>query len=84
MYRIPGVELYALVVFEAFSVAGVLVYSTTGLTQICAALGKRHPRQDEELQFTRRNFAAIREDPVRFRQLGMRVWLPPLEFPTAT
>lgn len=84
VHRIPGVELYALVMFEAFAVTGVLVLQTTDLAEICAALGKRHPRQDETLQFTRRNFWTIRDDPDRFRQLGMRVWLPPLEFASET
>jgi hypothetical protein len=79
VHLIPGVPLYALVLFEAFEVTGVLVFPTTDLTEICAALGKRHPRQDETLQFTRRNFSAIRDDPQRFRRLGLRIWLPPLE-----
>jgi hypothetical protein len=78
VYRIPGVELYALVLFEAFGVAGVLVFPTDGLAAICAALGKRHPNHDEQLQFTRSNWWAIRDDADRFRGLGMRVWLPPL------
>lgn len=81
VYRIPGVELYALVVFEAFAVVGVLVFPTDDLTAICAALGKHHPHQDETLQFTHSNFAAIRDDPARFTRLGMQVWLPPLDLP---
>ena len=32
---------------------------------LCQALGKRHPRQNETLQFTRRNFWTIRSDPDR-------------------
>ncbi|MFI7493064.1 hypothetical protein ACIBXA_32300 [Micromonospora echinaurantiaca] len=77
--RILGVELYALVLFEAFVVAGALVFPTDELAPICAALGKRHPRQDGELQFTRRNWWAIRDHPERYHRLGMRVWLPPLD-----
>ena len=84
VHRIPDVELYALVMFEAFAVTGVLVFPITNLTGICAALGKRHPGQDETLQLTRRNFWTIRDDPDRFRRLGMRVWLSPFEFASAT
>jgi hypothetical protein len=84
VHRIPGVELYALVLFEAFAVAGVLVFPTLDLAAICAALGKRHPRQDETLQFTRRNFWTICDDPGRFIRLGVQLWLPPLDFSPAT
>jgi hypothetical protein len=77
VYRIQGVELYALVLFEAFTAVGVLVFPMDLLSPICAALGKRHPRQDEQLQFTRRNWWAIRDNSDRFRDLGVRVWLPP-------
>jgi hypothetical protein len=74
--RIPGVELYALVLFEAFTAVGVLVFPTADLAAICAALGKRHPRQEATLQFTRRNFRTIRDNPARFQELGIRIWLP--------
>lgn len=80
---IPGVELYALALFEAFEPVGIVVFPTAGLAPICAALGKRHPRQDEQLQFTRRNWWAIRDDPDLYRRLGCRVWLPPLCEPRA-
>ena len=56
----------------------VLVFPLDNLARICAALGKRHPRQNKSLQFTRRNLQAIRDDPDRFRGFGMRVWLPSL------
>jgi hypothetical protein len=78
VHRIPGVDLYALVVFQQFAIVGVLVFPTGGLSGICAALGKRHPRRDEQLQFTRQNWWAIRNDVQRFRALGMQIWLPPL------
>jgi hypothetical protein len=78
VHRIPGVDWYTLVLLEAFTVVGVLAFPTDGLAAICQALGKRHPRQEETLQFTRRNWWMIRDDPNRFRVLGMHVWLPPL------
>jgi hypothetical protein len=77
VYRIPGVRLYALVLFEAFAVVGMLVFPTDALVPICAALRKRHPAQEEQLLFTRRNWWAIRDEPDRFTLLGMRIWLPP-------
>lgn len=61
--------------FETFVVVGILVFPLDGLEPICAALGKRHPHQDQQLQFTRRNWWAIRDDPERFQALGMRLWL---------
>lgn len=77
--RIPGVPLNALVLFENFVIVGVLVFPTDNLARICAALGKRHGRQHETLQFTRRNWHTVRSDAPRFRKLGMRVWLPPID-----
>lgn len=68
-----GVDLYALVIFEAFVVVGVLVFPTNRLESICRELGKHHPRQAEELQLTRSNWWTIRDNPERFRNLGMRV-----------
>ncbi|MGW2698562.1 hypothetical protein [Streptomyces sp. NPDC001340] len=73
---IPGVVWYTLVIYEGFDVTGVLAFPPD-LTAICSALGKRHPDQSATLQFTRRNWSTIRQDPNAFRQLGMRFWLPP-------
>jgi hypothetical protein len=76
VHRLPGVDWYALVLFENFAPVGVVAFPPD-LTAVCGALGKRHPRQDEELQFTRRNWLAIRDDPDRFVCLGVRLWLEP-------
>lgn len=73
---LPGVEWYALVIIEGFQVSGVAAFSPT-LGPVCRALGKQHGGQDSTLQFGRRNWLAIRDAPDRFRDLGMRVWLPP-------
>lgn len=73
---LPGVDRYALVVIEDFTVAGVVAFPSE-LAPVCAALGKRHPRQDVELQFTRVNWLAVRDDPERFGAVGVQVWLPP-------
>lgn len=54
----------------------VLVFPTS-LTAIGAALGKAHPGQDLNLRLTRANYLMIRDDPHRFWQLGMQVWLAP-------
>ena len=47
------------------------------LGPVCHALGKQHGDQNTTLQFGRRNWLAVRDHPDRFRDLGMRVWLPP-------
>ncbi|WP_229403324.1 hypothetical protein [Micromonospora okii] len=75
--RLPNVEWYALVLFEAFTLQGVLALPTAELAPIGAALGKRHPRQDEMLRFTHRNWCTIRGHPERFREMGVRVWRSP-------
>ncbi|MBG0565383.1 hypothetical protein [Actinoplanes aureus] len=75
VYVIDDVPYYALVIFEAFRVAGVLVFPTARLAVIGAALGKKHPRTDEQLQLTRRTWQTIRDDTAQFHGLGMRIWL---------
>lgn len=72
----PGVDWYALVIFESFRVCGVAAFPSM-LGPVCGALGKRHGHQGETLQFGRRNWETIRDHPGRFRELGMRIWLPP-------
>ena len=69
-----GVDWYAVVMIEDFAVTGVIAFPPD-LTDVCKALGKKHPRQDVELQFTRVNWLAIRKDPERFRALGLQIWL---------
>ncbi|MFB7293635.1 hypothetical protein [Actinacidiphila glaucinigra] len=76
VHRLPGVDWYVLVLFEAFEVVGAVGFPPD-LTAICAALGKQHPHQERRLQFTRRNWLAIRDHAEAYRALGMRIWLPP-------
>lgn len=72
----PGDRWYALVLIEDFTPTAVLMFPQD-LTQICMALGEAHPDQVTSLQLTRRNAAAICDDPGGFELLGMRIWLPP-------
>ena len=44
------------------------------LTEVCARLGKRHPRQESELQLTRRNYEAICKDLDAYEELGIQVF----------
>lgn len=74
--NLPGADRYALVLFEAFEAVAVLMFPTD-LTAVGAALGKRHGDQQATLQFTRRNWWSIRDDPDHYRGLGLAVWLPP-------
>jgi hypothetical protein len=76
----PGFDLYALVLYDAFRPSSVLVFPAS-LTAIGAALHKAHPGQDLSLQLTRANYLMIRDDPGRFRRLGMQVWLAPFTRP---
>lgn len=78
---VPAVDWYAVVIIEGFQVSGVVAFPAA-LGPVCLALGKRHSNQDTTLQFGRRNWLAIRDDPGGFRDLGLRVWLPPFA-PTA-
>lgn len=67
---------YALVIFEEFDLSAVLIFNRKTIGDVCTQLGKRHPRQDQELQFTRRNFLAILDQPETFERLGVFVYLP--------
>lgn len=73
---IPGVDRYALVLFEDMHPTGVLTFPPD-LAPICSALGKRHPRQGKTLQFTRRNWLQMRDHADVFTRIGMRIRLPP-------
>ncbi len=69
----PGVEHYALVIFEDFEPIAALVFPYD-LSAINSALSKRAPDVGSVLQFTRANYLAIMADPARFRGLGMLIW----------
>jgi hypothetical protein len=43
------------------------------MTELCKALGKRHPDQDHRLDFTRANYRTILGHRERFKRLGVRV-----------
>lgn len=75
--RDPDVDWHALVIIEDFTVVGVVVLPCDRLAEVAAALGKRHGNTETTLQFTRVNWFAIRDDPARFRSLGVQVRVPP-------
>jgi hypothetical protein len=68
-----GCDLYALVVFAALGVEAILIFDGRYMTEVCEALGKRHPDQDHRLDFTRANYRTILGDRERFKRLGVRV-----------
>jgi hypothetical protein len=70
---LAGVDHYAVVIYEAFKLKAVLVFPAD-LTDVCARLGKRHPRQESELQLTRRNYEAICKDLDTYEQYGVQVF----------
>jgi len=69
---VPGVDRFALLVYESFVPLAVLIFPSD-LSGVCAELGKRHPDQASSLQFTRRNFRSVLERPERFGELGVQV-----------
>ncbi len=73
----PGMDVYALIVYEAFAPVAVLVFPRDGLMGIGAALGKRHPNQDMTLQLTRRNVLHLLGESSASTALGVRIFLPP-------
>ncbi len=62
----------ALVVVEAFDPKSVIVVDRTTISDVCAALGKRHPNQDVAPQLTRRNYRQLLGDQM-FEALGVVV-----------
>ena len=71
-FRGDGCDRYALVLFEALDLVAMIVFDREGLERVCAALKKRHPRQDLTLQFTSANYRAIAAEPECFVGLGVR------------
>lgn len=67
-------DWYALVIFEDLSPTTIYVFPSANLNPICTALKKRHKGQDRYLSFTWGNHKAMREDPDRFRELGVRIF----------
>jgi hypothetical protein len=64
-------DWYALVVFEDLSPTTLYMFPSEDLSDICSALKKRHKGQEKYLSFTGGNHKAMREDPDRFRELGV-------------
>ena len=71
----PLRDKYALVYYEDLSPKAIFVFPRQGLQEICQALGKRHDRQETELQFTKNNYRDLTKSPERFQRLGMQIIL---------
>jgi hypothetical protein len=69
-----GVDDYALVFFEDLLPLAAIVFPRATLGAVCRDLGKRHPRQDELLQLTRRNFQHIRSKREAMALHGVRLF----------
>ena len=69
-----GVSRYALVIFIAWQVETVLIFNRTTLAQVGALLKKRHPHQENILQFTRRNYVFILSHPQQFEEIGVKIY----------
>ncbi|WP_448072463.1 hypothetical protein [Georgenia yuyongxinii] len=71
---LPGVDVYALVIFEDLTVSAVILLPQR-LARLNQFLGKRHGEPDTTLQFTRGNFRRILDHrELLERDYGLRVW----------
>jgi len=70
------IDDYALVFFEGLDVRAIVVFRRETLTQVCAALRKRHPNQETTVQITQTNFNELISDPEEFASLGVTCYLP--------
>lgn len=68
-------DWWALVIYLDLMPKAVYLFPSGDLTEICAALGKRHGNQGTTLQFTKNNHRDISADPKKFEAMGMRVFL---------
>jgi hypothetical protein len=68
---------YAIVIFEALLPQSVIIFPANNLAAVGAKLGKRHGNLDTTLQFTQANYRQIRNDTAAFKELGVRLYLPP-------
>ena len=66
---------YAIVIITDFKIEGVVVFKKETIEEVCNLLVKRHPNQENSLQFTRRNFDYILNNVSQFKELGVEVLL---------
>jgi hypothetical protein len=57
-------------------VRAIVVFRRETLTQICAALRKRHPEQERTLQITQAKFNKLISDPDEFESLAVTCYIP--------
>ena len=72
----PETDRYALVFFEDFEVEAVLIFPRERLSEACFALKKRHPDQENKLQFTQVNYRSIVNNVADFEKLGVTCFFP--------
>jgi hypothetical protein len=66
-------DAYALVIFIDLLPESIIVFRGD-LTKLCSYLGKRHPRQDVTVQFTRRNYLRLRDGSDRPDGIGVEIF----------
>lgn len=69
-------DSYAVVFFEGLDIQAIIVFSRETLSEVCAALKKRHPDQEKCLQLGQTNFKKIIGDQELFAKLGVTCFLP--------
>ncbi len=68
---------YTLVIFESLLPQAVIIFPVQNLALIGKELRKKHLNLDISLQFTQSNYNQIISNPALFKNLGVRLYLPP-------
>jgi hypothetical protein len=66
-----GVDLYALLVVEDLDAEALVVFTRSGVPDLCTAFAKRHAHAGTTFQFLEANFRAIAAAPARYQALGL-------------
>lgn len=66
-----NIDDYAVVFFEDLEVRAIIVFCRETLSQVCAALKKRHANQDKTLHIYQANLNTILANPTAFAALGV-------------
>jgi hypothetical protein len=69
-------DAYAIVFFSDLELESIVMFTRDRLEEVGRALDKRHPNQGFTLQLTRRNRDQILRETDRFRELGVRAYVP--------
>ena len=69
-----GLDDSGLRIFEKLALQSVLVFPKETYEKVAKLLGKRHGKQDTSIQFTRKNYLTILEEPSKFTYLNVEIF----------